>query len=242
MINSDTVHYLENSVDMPDQSDPSGGAPAETDDTRQDAIAELAEQLARRDPVVISVLLDYAGLGHSDPDGWIQASAEHLARLPQPHAAKKRATVIALVRARLNQEPEADVWRQPETCSKTIYYTKWRLDPIFADVLAQVEKAARTWHDETEIRALALSRRRLAVYSPHAAQTAFEALNNPDPHVRLRAAFGILDRAGLDTANAGDADSETQAELDAWRREAERRRQQADHAVNLLDEAPDNGD
>lgn len=131
---------------------------------------------------------------------WETLAASELDRLTNPHAAKKRATVIALVDARIAGRPEETVWTLPETCSRTVYHTKWKRDPVFAEVLEQVTAAARQWRDGTALRALAQAAERLALASPVAVARAIALLQSSDEQVVLRAAFGILDRAGVETA------------------------------------------
>lgn len=142
-------------------------------------------------------------------EDWIAAAASQLDRLNgQPHAAKMRATVIALVGARLAGESEETVWhpRRPETCARSIYQSKWKKLPLFADVLAQVTLLAREFMDTRALRAKQQAAERLALAAPVAVATAIGELRNEDAGVRLRAAFGILDRAGIETAPkvAGD--------------------------------------
>jgi len=131
---------------------------------------------------------------------WVQAAAAELARLENPHREKKRATIIALVDARLAGATEESVWRRKDTCNRSTYHLRWKKDPVFKDVLEKVHRAAQTWNDTRAVRALALASERLALASPAAAAMAISRLNSTDDSVVLRAAFGILDRAGTDTA------------------------------------------
>lgn len=131
---------------------------------------------------------------------WEQAAAAALARLAEPHLAKKKATVIALVDARLTGVSEETVWRRPDTCSRTIYHNKWKKEPVFASVLADVTKLAQEWRDGRATRALAEAAERLALASPLAVGKLIQKLNSQDEKIVLRAALGILDRAGMETA------------------------------------------
>ena len=133
---------------------------------------------------------------------WIDAVAAELDRLENPHRDKKRATILAIVDARLAGKSEETVWepRRAETCSRSIYHQKWKFDPVFADVLERVSKAARDYQDGRALRALRQAAERLALASPVAVATAIDALRAEDANVRLRAAFGILDRAGIETS------------------------------------------
>lgn len=132
---------------------------------------------------------------------WEAQAAAELARLAQPHAAKKRATVLALVDARLAGTSEEEVWRRPETCNRSTYHEKWKREPVFADVLENVTALAREWQDTKALRALRQAAERLALASPAAVAKAIEIMaRSEDANVTLRAAFGILDRAGVETA------------------------------------------
>lgn len=133
------------------------------------------------------------------PDWESQAAAE-LNRLTNPYATKKRATVIALVDARLAGKTEESVWGLPETCSRYIYHSKWKKDPTFAEVLERVTALARQWKDLQGIRALGQAAERLALASPVAVARAIALLQSGDDRIVLSAAFGILDRAGVETA------------------------------------------
>lgn len=133
---------------------------------------------------------------------WLDAVGAELDRLENPHREKKRATILAIVDARLAGRSEETVWepRRPETCSRQIYHTKWKQEPVFAEVLDAVYRAARQWQDGRALRALRQAAERLALASPVAVATAIDALRAEDANVRLRAAFGILDRAGIETS------------------------------------------
>ena len=55
---------------------------------------------------------------------WIDEAAAQLNRLQGKHREKQRATVIALVDARISGRSEETVWSLPETCSRNIYHSK----------------------------------------------------------------------------------------------------------------------
>ena len=143
----------------------------------------------------------------AEPD-WLIAAGAQLDRLDQPHREKKRATVLALVDARLAGRSEETVWepRRPDTCSRAIYHAKWRNDPVFAEVLEQVTTLARGWQDGRALRALRQAAERMALAAPIAVGVAVAELKADDPAIRLRAAFGILDRAGMETATKASAE------------------------------------
>ena len=131
---------------------------------------------------------------------WTADATDELARLTGTHATKKRATVLALVDARLAGQSEETVWKRADTCNRSTYHQKWKFDPVFAEVLESVTDAARTWQDTRTVRALAQAGERLALASPVAVARAIEQLQSTDAAIVLRAAFGILDRAGVETA------------------------------------------
>ena len=145
---------------------------------------------------------------------WIDVATEQLSRLENPHREKKRATIIALVDARLAGATEESVWTQPQCCSRNTYHSKWKKDPVFADVLDKVYHMARDWNDGRSVRALAEAAERLALASPAAVSRIIQRLNSEDESIILRAAFGILDRAGVETATKVDMRQEVKHELD----------------------------
>jgi hypothetical protein len=157
----------------------------------------------------------------ADPD-WIAVATAHLDRLTPPNRERKRATILALVDARLAGRSEETVWKLPNTCSRSCYHGLggrhkggWKHDPIFADVLATVHALARRWNDERTLRALMAAQERLALASPVAVGKVVDRMiNSKDESVILRAAFGILDRAGLETASK--ASSPHQDEAAEW--------------------------
>lgn len=146
---------------------------------------------------------------------WIEVATEQLSRLDNPHREKKRATIIALVDARLAGRTEESVWNQPQTCSRNTYHSKWKRDPVFADVLDNVYHMARDWNDGRSVRALAEAAERLALASPAAVTKIIQRLGSEDEAIVLRAAFGILDRAGVETAAKVDVRNEVKHELDS---------------------------
>lgn len=133
-------------------------------------------------------------------DDWLQAAAHELDRL-RGHAryGKMRGTIIAIVSARLAGESEETVWspRRPETCTRSVYHGKWKKNPLFAEVLENVDRIARQYVDGRALRARAVAAERLAMAAQYAVNVIIKELQHEDAAVRLRAAFGILDRAGL---------------------------------------------
>lgn len=146
---------------------------------------------------------------------WETAATEALARLTEPHLSKKRATIIALVDARLTGVSEETVWKRPDTCSRNIYHSRWKRDPVFFEVLETVTGLARKWQDSRGARALASAAERLALASPVAVARLIEKLQSADEAIVLRAAMGILDRAGVDTAVKSKSEVANTHSLDA---------------------------
>lgn len=159
---------------------------------------------------------------------WIAAAASHLARLRNPHREKKRATVIALVDARLAGKSEETVWDRavhPNVCARSVYHGKWKKDSLFVEVLEAVTTLAQEWNDTEELRAMDEAVRKLRLATPAVADqlvsmattgrvrrivrdssgapaVVYEPAGAGD--VRL-AAMAILDRAGMETAAKSEA-------------------------------------
>ncbi|HSN77865.1 MAG TPA: hypothetical protein VL334_22545 [Anaerolineae bacterium] len=149
---------------------------------------------------------------------WADAVVTDLERLHGlEHEHKRRQTILALVDARLAGRSEETVWDRPETCARSTWHGKWKHQPLMLDVLSSVDRAARRWSDTKTLRALAEAAEMLALASPAAAEqlieigtrgrlryvqegaTApqYEPASGPDV---VRAALGVLDRAGVETA------------------------------------------
>lgn len=81
---------------------------------------------------------------------WITPEIRDLLQaIPDPHRAKKRATVIRLAFARANHTPLSEVFNREDTCAENIWWTKWQHIPeIKAAHDACVERAL-TWADNT---------------------------------------------------------------------------------------------
>lgn len=159
----------------------------------------------------------------ADQSATWSGAAEILAafdRLDNPHAQKKRDTIIALVDARLAGRSEETVWRLPQCCSRNTYHSKWKQEPAFAHALELATQTARGWKDGEAMRALSESARRLALASPLAVTKLIERLGSVDETIIVRAAVAILDRAGTETAGKASADVDmtvhhaTQAAID----------------------------
>ena len=146
-------------------------------------------------------------MAESPAPDWAGLAAAELERLDgNAHSGKQRATVLALVTARIAGQPEASIWDRathPDVCSKTVYQNKWKKQPLFADVLTNVERLARTYQDTRTLRALQSAAERLALAAPVAVGRLIALMQGSEDAIVLRAALGILDRAGVETAQKG---------------------------------------
>lgn len=84
---------------------------------------------------------------------WLTDEIRQLLRgITNPHAAKKRATIIRLAFAQANQQPMRDVFGQPDTCAENIWYMKWRYDPVIAKAFDACCERALEWRDQETAR------------------------------------------------------------------------------------------
>ena len=148
------------------------------------------------------------------PDDWMAQALEAMAQLRGPHLAKKQATILALVDARLSGRSDESVFRQPDTCSRTIWHAKWKRDPIIQEALEAATQAALNWHHGRALRAIAQAREMMTLSTPAAAEEVIKRLRSADDNIVLRAAFGLLDRADFETAPKASTRSEQDEPLD----------------------------
>lgn len=147
---------------------------------------------------------------------WTEAAASELDRLQGlQHEHKRRNTILAMVDARLAGRSEETVWTVPGTCARSTWHETWKRDPLMLDVLASVERTARRWSDTKTLRALAEAAERLQLASPAAAGKAIALMLSNDDRVALQAAFGVLDRAGVETAPKQQAQHGLTPELES---------------------------
>lgn len=174
---------------------------------------------------------------------WIEEAAELLQQITGRAAQKKRATIIALVEARINNRPDATAFEKTGTGHMITYHQRWKTDPTFSRVLAEVERLALHWHSLQQAKHLAATAEKLAQLAPVAADVLAEAMKSPDMVVALKAAFGVLDRAGIVTAvkqrheHVGPAELPvgTLMTLEEWRRYQNEQRQNADFILATFD-------
>lgn len=143
---------------------------------------------------------------------WISEAVDLLNAITGAHAQKKRDTIIALVDARLAGRPEESVWQLPGTVNRKNYHVKWKHDPDFKAALDAVHRLATVYKTNQQVNSLALAAQNLAISSPAAVATAVALLTSQDETVQLRAAFGILDRAGVETAQKGTVQQQMNAD------------------------------
>lgn len=146
---------------------------------------------------------EYSDLADGERDTWLVNAQLLLDSIQGQQAKKKRETIAALLDARLAGRSDESVWKLPQTCSRTVFHEKWKRDPVFAYVLAELERLTMEWRSAYALRSLRRSAEELAFASPAAVKQVVEKLSSADPNVSLKAAFGILDRAGVDTAVKG---------------------------------------
>lgn len=168
-------------------------------------------------------------------DGW-EVDGEVLAALdllPDPHRQKKRATVLAMVAAKLAGKPEESVFGQANTCSRNTWHSTWKRDEVISWVLATVLAAAETRRATDELRSLQAASRYLALGAPAAAARLVTMLAQPDAAQARLAAQAILDRADFSTAAKSSSlhgemdellDDDEQAAVEAALREAAARK------------------
>jgi hypothetical protein len=145
---------------------------------------------------------------------WTEAAQAALVRLDgERHGDKMKATILALVDAHLAGRSEETVWGLPEACSRNTYHGKWKRDPLFAQVLGEVDALAKGWRDGRSLRALNEAAERLALASPVAVAKLIERLKSEDEGIILRAATAILDRAGIETAAKSSSRAEVEVDV-----------------------------
>jgi hypothetical protein len=165
-----------------------------------------------------------AGSGRAAPatpqPAWVEQATALLDQITGPHAQTKRNTIIALVDARLAGRSEETVWSVPGTCNRRNYHTKWKKNPLFAETLRAVHDLAIHHKNSRAVAALSEAAENLALASPAAVAAVVRLLLSTDEGIKLRAAFGILDRAGVETANKGRGDADAERGVNADTRRA----------------------
>lgn len=146
---------------------------------------------------------DEQGKPEEEPESdWKPRASAALARLNDVQwGDKKKATILALVDAHLAGISEETVWGRPETCARNTYHNKWKRDPLFAEVLAEVDRLARDWRDNRALYALEEAAEELRLASPAAVRRLVAIMKQAADLTNSRlAATAVLDRAGMETA------------------------------------------
>lgn len=95
------------------------------------------------------------------PPDWLTQAAAELDQIVGRHAAKKRATILAVVEASTTPGVSVEtVWDSKHVCARSTYYGKWLKDPLFRRVLDNVT-AVKMQHD-AQNDLLAMKDRRVA--------------------------------------------------------------------------------
>jgi len=117
------------------------------------------------------------------------------------HLAKRKATLEAMVEADMLGYSLNSVFERPETCTKTVWYKKWRHDPVMEKALEALRTLMFDMQDQEVAMALQVSKRRLALLTPDAVDRLEEFMGpGVDEAITIRAVKEILDRGGLETA------------------------------------------
>ena len=219
---------------------PIGGANSpETEKTNRNPSDSPAGQLSALDSLIARIFAAaQEEIARTNDDGWIMDAGAELDRLTADRPvdlSKKRATVIALAEAAINNTAQKEVFKRPETCSYTVYHTKWKFDPTFADVRDRVIAIARSHRSRIGLKSTQAAANVLDLASlPAALRLALET-TNPDPNVAIRAGKEVLDRTA-DTASKTQTATGTIAD---WRADAANRRQMAAETMAAFDDADD---
>lgn len=96
---------------------------------------------------------------HIAPEWWTVEVAQALNAIRGHEAARKRRTVLALAFAVARGESQESVWaaNDPEVCSRTTWYEKWKHQPDVVRALTICAERAMAWRDEETARMEALS-------------------------------------------------------------------------------------
>lgn len=173
---------------------------------------------------------------------WSDAAAAALSKLNDVQwGERKKATIIALVDARLAGRSEESVWDLPQVCARNTYHSKWKKDEVFVGVLDEVTTLAKAWSDGKAMRALAEAAEQLALSSPAAVRRLVKVMALEDDATNARlAAVAILDRAGMKTASKSSSENATTVEL-TGQQLADILRQAEDEAAAVEAEVMANG-
>lgn len=82
-------------------------------------------------------------------DKWLTDEIqEKLRAIKNPHAAKKRTTIIRLAFAQAMQVPIREIFAQKDVCNEATWYTKWQYEPEIRAAYDACCRRALDWVDE----------------------------------------------------------------------------------------------
>lgn len=141
---------------------------------------------------------------------WESEVIRVLDRLKDGASRKKRSAILAVVTARTSGISLTQLWASPDRpCSEGAYYRWMEEDPIFKEVLEEVERLAFAYMDRESLENLRAAKRSLATAARAAGDELFNLLASDDPKIRLAAANSILDRAALQMLDEADGGKRT---------------------------------
>lgn len=159
------------------------------------------------------------------------------------HAEKKKATILALVQARLNNQTARSVFADPAYCNESTYHKKWKHDPVFARVFDYVMSAATTLVNAEELIFMVEARRYVQRRTPQAAKVLIKTLDDERSDVALKAAIETLkitktfDPDGpavvINNNVEATADANQGMTFDEWEAAAAESREDADEAFGV---------
>ena len=172
-----------------------------------------------------------------DPDGWIDQIDELLEEFAgSQHEAKKRQTIIAIIRAKLANTSVEEVFALPHTCGRTTWHTKWKKQEDISRVLREAEAIAQRYQSQASMRATAYAVETLQYASAEATDELRRLLRSPvNPQIRLKAAIAILDRGSIETAKKetqGNPDDDGRQSLEDWKAQQEAQRRQVSETLD----------
>ena len=114
------------------------------------------------------------------------------------NAAKKRATILAVLTAEFLNQPID--WKRRDICAKSTWYDKWQHDTAISSTLTAVRDIITDAQTETAVLAVQQAINIIQLAAPDAATAVVNMLASPNEQIRRLAAESILDRASAVTA------------------------------------------
>lgn len=139
----------------------------------------------------------------AETETWAEVMGPFLALIGPPHAERKRASVLALMDARLNGKGLRYVWGRPGVCSRNAWYKWLKNDLAFARAVQigeglALEKSASVVGamEAAALSALEMARREINLRAPDAVRRVLALMDSAElEQVQLGAAKYVLDRA-----------------------------------------------